>query len=116
MFLSYEIIILTETWLTSDITDAELGFDSFKIFRLDRNPNISPHAQGGGVLIAIKSSLILFPVTLSHPDVEQVFAIISLNSTLLLIGSTYLPHSSSLSVIESHLTTVENLLTSLKPN
>jgi len=43
MFLSYEIIILTETWLTPDITDEELGFERFKIFGLDRNPDNSPH-------------------------------------------------------------------------
>ncbi|KAL5240439.1 hypothetical protein ACI65C_007849 [Semiaphis heraclei] len=51
---------------------------------------------------------------LNYLNVEQVFAILSLGSSSLLIGSTYLPPSSSLSVIESHLSTVENLITTLK--
>lgn len=31
-FITYDIIILTETWLSSDIADFQLGFDGFLIF------------------------------------------------------------------------------------
>lgn len=36
-FLDYDILLLTETWLSSDIVDTELGFTGFTIFRADRN-------------------------------------------------------------------------------
>lgn len=76
IFLPYEIIILTGTWLTPDITDAELGLDRFKIFRLDMNPDNSPHSRGGYVLIAINTSLTSSPVMLNHLNVEKVCAIL----------------------------------------
>lgn len=116
MFLSYDIIIVTETWLTPDFIDSELGLYNFKIFRLDRNPFNSSHSRGGGVLIAVKSTVTTSPVILNLSDVEQVFAILSLNSTTFLIGSIYLPPLSSPSVIELHFSTLDHLLTTYKPN
>lgn len=41
MFHFYDIIILTETWLTPDISDSELGFAGFQVIRLDINHNNS---------------------------------------------------------------------------
>lgn len=114
MFLSYDIIIVTETWLTPDFIDSELGLYNFKIFRLDRNPFNSSHSRGGGVLIYYSIYIIIVILNLS--DVEQVFAILSLNSTTFLIGSIYLPPLSSPSVIELHFSTLDHLLTTYKPN
>jgi len=57
LFDSYDIIILTETWLTPNIDNAELGFVGYHIFRFDRNSHTSSSTRGGGVLIAIKSNL-----------------------------------------------------------
>ena len=57
LFDSYDIIILTETWLTPDIGNAELGFVGFHIFRFDRNSYSSSSTRGGGLLIAVKSNL-----------------------------------------------------------
>lgn len=85
MFLSYELIILTEIWLTLDITDAEFGLDSFKIFRLDSNPDNIPYSRDEGVLITINTSIIPSLVTLSHPDVEPIFTILFLSYTSLLL-------------------------------
>lgn len=109
MFLSYAICILTETWLTADISDAELGFNNFNIFRLYRNPNNSLHSRDGGVLIAIKSSFTSSPVS-------KVYLMLSKYFTSLLIGSTQLPPSCSLSVIESNHSLVDHLPTAHKPN
>ena len=116
MFLSYDIIILTETWLSPDITDGELGFNSFKIFRLDRNPNNSFHSRGGGVLIAVNSEIISNPVFSINSNVEHLFALLSVHSSSILIGATYLPPSSPTTVIESHLSTIDHLLITLKPD
>lgn len=37
LILNYDILILTKTWLSSAIVNAELGFTRFTIFRADRN-------------------------------------------------------------------------------
>ncbi|CAI6355055.1 unnamed protein product [Macrosiphum euphorbiae] len=116
MFHFYDIIILTETWLTPDISDSELGFSGFQVIRLDRNHNNSTSTRGGGVLIAIKNTRSFQPISLTVSNVEQVFVLLSLNSGHLLVGGVYLPPRSPLSVVESHTTSVEHIISSYKPN
>ncbi|XP_060876918.1 uncharacterized protein LOC132949850 [Metopolophium dirhodum] len=116
MFHFYDIIILTETWLTPDISDSELGFAGFQVIRLDRNHNNSTSTRGGGVLIAIKDTRSFQPISLTVSNVEQVFVLLSLNSGHLLVGGVYLPPRSPLSVVESHTTSVEHIISSYKPN
>lgn len=115
MFLSYDIIILTKTWLFLDYSDVELGSDYFTIHRLDMNINNSSHSPGGGVLIAVNSSIIS-PITVTNPRLKHVFVLFSIDHSSLLIESTYLPHSSSILIIESHLSTIEQLLSNHKPD
>lgn len=45
------VIIITETWLHKDITDAEIAFPHYKIHRYDRD------SRGGGVAILFLESL-----------------------------------------------------------
>jgi len=113
MFHFYDIIILTETWLTPDISDSELGFAGFQVIRHDRNHNNITSIRGGGVIIAIKNTR-SFHATVSN--VEQVFVLLSLNSRRLLVGGVYLPPRSPLSVVESHTSSVEHIISSYKPN
>ena len=49
---NYDIIILTETWLNSSTNDSELNLRNYNIHRKDRED-----AVGGGVLVAIRSTL-----------------------------------------------------------
>lgn len=35
---NYVFIVLTETWLNSDVFDSELGFDNYNIYRCDSPP------------------------------------------------------------------------------
>jgi len=116
MFSNYDVIVLTETWLTPDIKDAELGFIGFQVYRLDRNPNTNSFSRGGGVFIAIKSSLKSHPVPLNVSNVEQVYSLLSINTNNLLVGCVYLPPVSPLTIVESHLSSVENVLSKLKPH
>jgi len=115
MFYIYDVIVLTETWLPPDIKDAGLGFVGFKVYRLDRNPNNSSFSSGGGVLIAIKSSLTSHPVPLNISNVEQVLALLSINTNNLLLGCLYLLPASPLTIVESHLSSIENVLSNFKP-
>jgi len=91
MFHFYDIIILTETWLTPDISDSELGFAGFQVIRLDRtHNNSSSSSRGGGVQIFIKNTRSFQPISLIGSNVEQVFVLLSLNSCHLLVGGIIL--------------------------
>uniref|UniRef100_A0A1Y1M7D6 Uncharacterized protein n=1 Tax=Photinus pyralis TaxID=7054 RepID=A0A1Y1M7D6_PHOPY len=50
---SYDIIILTETWLNNSILSNELFDDRYLVFRKDRDKVTTHLKDGGGVLIAI---------------------------------------------------------------
>lgn len=68
----YDVIVLTETWLRSDISDAELTSD-YTLFRCDRSVSTSMFTRGGGVLVAVKSTLRFSEVSLSNcSQLEQV--------------------------------------------
>ncbi|KAF0762629.1 Uncharacterized protein FWK35_00008237 [Aphis craccivora] len=60
-----------ETWLTSEISDSELGFAGFRVIRLDRNQNNSTSIRGGDVLTAIKNTRSFQPISLTVSNVEQ---------------------------------------------
>lgn len=62
LFCSYDIVILTETWLSSDFNKADLGLTNICIFGLDRHHNNSNLSRGGGVLLTVKTSLKIPPV------------------------------------------------------
>ena len=67
----FDIVVLNETWLTKNIHNNEiLAPDAYHIFRADRNESTHPtdpqnstkfRKNGGGVLIAIKTSLDIKP-------------------------------------------------------
>jgi len=115
LFYFYDVIILTETWLTPNIDNSELGFFGVQMIRLDRNSNNSSLLRGCGVLIVTNNSLKFRPITLNISNVEQTFVLLSFNSNYLLIGGVYLPPHSPLSVVKSHVASVEQLISSYKP-
>ena len=47
-----DVIIITETWLTSDVTDNEVDLPNFVVHRTDRQTR-----KGGGVVIYLKKCL-----------------------------------------------------------
>lgn len=60
-----DIMVLSETWLKSTITDNMIAIDGYNIFRADRS------GKGGGVAIYVKSKF-LSSVTLSVSRVKQL--------------------------------------------
>lgn len=70
---SYDIFILTESWLTEEFTNAELCLDGYIIFRCDSR-------CGGGVLITVKNKLL--PNIIISPSVEQLFVFVSIPSCI----------------------------------
>lgn len=54
---NYDIIVLTETWLTPDIADSEVIDSRYTVYRCDRDRIASGRSDGGGVLVAVRSEL-----------------------------------------------------------
>lgn len=53
----YDLILLTETWLQSDIMNSEICDSRYDIFRCDRNLAMTHKSTGGGVMICVRSEL-----------------------------------------------------------
>lgn len=59
LLFNYDIICITETWLSGknkEIFDSELFNESYQIYRRDRDSKTSKKKTGGGSLIAVKKS------------------------------------------------------------
>ena len=85
---AYDILIFTETWLSSQTSDDELLIPNFqKPFRLDRDDRI-----GGGVAIYLRDTL--FGISrrdLHIPSLEALWIEVRLNNRPYLIGGFYRP-------------------------
>ena len=90
----YDIIILSETWLTSYQSDRELSLYNYNIFRCDRSLLTSNLSRGGGVLIAIKSTLTCIAIDNPDDTIEQTWVLMNTNQKRLVIGCVYIPPSS----------------------
>lgn len=62
---SFNIIILSETWLTDAVNSTELFPNVYNVVRADRNFKKVNRSKGGGVLIAISNEIIYSPVDCS---------------------------------------------------
>lgn len=71
-FLIMYIIILTETWLLSNINDTEFRLVGYYLIRHSSNPNNSSLYRGREVLVAIIFSFKYFQITFSVKNVEQI--------------------------------------------
>ena len=95
----FDVICLTETGLSPDVNSAELFGPGYTVFRKDRSFDICDLTRGGGVLIAVKSSL--SPIAVSLPntfdpiiDIVVVKVKLAMNKSLFLL-TTYIPPSIS---------------------
>ena len=95
---SYDIIAVTETWLTDNISDSELLEYGYTIYRRDRQVKIE-----GGVLLAVKSN-ISSNCRFDHDGSDLETACIELSrpdSTKLLVTVTYRPPNADLEFLNS---------------
>ena len=101
-----DIISGSETWLNPNIHSSEIFNSNYEIFRKDRSD------KHGGVLLAIKSSLIAEEIIIEpKTNVESVFCKISRhNSPPLIVGSIYRPPNSNI----EYMTDLCNQLINLK--
>lgn len=91
-----DIVVATETWLRPDIKDGEIGAlndfsNDYNIYRKDRTT-----AGGGGVMIAVKKTLISNVADGRDTDCEILWVQIRLKDDKLLnVGGFYHPHTQS---------------------
>ena len=113
----FDILCLSETWLSQDIMDSELFPCEFKIFRADRNFAASGKCRGGGVLLAHSASLQSFCQSLSKynfpPEIDIVCVSFKLsrNLTVLVI---YIPPAVNQNIYDSFLEGLTLLLSDLR--
>jgi len=81
-----DILIGTETWLTSDIKNSELLLDDYDVYRRDRTNQL-----GGGVLVCVRKTLNSSNIKLITTS-EAVFVKVQFkNKKPIVIGSIYRP-------------------------
>lgn len=91
----YDILVMVETNLVPDIGDSELGLNDFSVFRCDRSSANNAKESGGGVLIAVNSSLQCHQLVTGVLDVECVFVLIRSNKASIVVGAVYIPPNMS---------------------
>ena len=65
---AYDIICLTETWLTNDVPDGALFLNGYSLLRSERPAKANGNSSHGGVLIAIRNSISFYQIPLNLPD------------------------------------------------
>ena len=78
----YDVVAVTETWLTSDISDSELLPWGYDIYRCDREclAYLGESSRGGGTLLACRSYLRCNPVCLTRNNNGLELSAIELNT------------------------------------
>lgn len=74
----YDVILLTETWLTEGINNSELFNDRYTVWRQDRDYSATKQKLGGGVLIATRKGLTVMPQPTFHSTAEDLWVTITL--------------------------------------
>ena len=79
--VTYDIIIIVETWLNDSYINIDNIFKGYRIYRLDRNLRTSPFSRGGGVLVAVRDIFVSSLVKICVDRIEQIFVKVHFNHT-----------------------------------
>lgn len=98
--ISYDVLVLTETWLTPNFYNNELYMDNFTVYRKDRLADTSPFSRGGGVLVAVSNNIQSIGLP-SSPNIEDVFVLLGSGKNIVIMGAVYFPPRSPSDVYQS---------------
>lgn len=113
---TYDIIILTETWLINDICDSEFIDQRYTVYRCDRDRTATKKLDGGGVLVAVLKELRTSAVTHTNNYLSQFVehVLISLPSTQKcknhIISAVYIPPKTKEDIYESYLKSLQTII------
>lgn len=109
----FDVILLTETFLSPDINNEELNLTNYHIFRCDRTVLTSSCTRGGGVLAAVNSQLAVKILQSPITDVEHLFLDVTLkNKNRIIIGLVYIPPSSPVEIYDKFCSSIYMVLES----
>lgn len=111
---NFQVIGLSETWLSVDVNDAEVFPSCYSVFRADRNFAATGLSRGGGVLLAVENSIKSSVIDVnimktSFPSIDILGCKVYLTNVSLLMFVLYVPPSISLAEFESFFETFESL-------
>ena len=91
-----DVICIVESWLDKEISDSELSLDGYNVSRVDRN------RHGGGILIFVKSTLVLKVVFNGNCNLELLIVSVSNScNRQCCIGVLYRPPDSNHLVLDN---------------
>lgn len=104
----YDIVTVTETWLSQNIPNEHVLINGYKLFRNDRS------GRGGGVAIYVKSCLdkVVLVDCISYISFEQLWVSFILKNKYYCVGVIYRPPNSH---INDFLTNFDDTLSILAP-
>lgn len=111
----YDVIALTETSLIPSINDCELfNLNDFMVYRCDRNALNSRNIIGGGVLIAIRSSVMSEAVVVEDTEnVEMVIVKCIFSKRITYLCCLYIPSGSCTDVYFQYASAIERVLNNI---
>lgn len=110
---SYDVIIITETWLNDAVFNEELFGPDWFVYRKDRQSNFDDR-EGGGVLIAVNNRFVSSSIPSLANTLEQLSVKISLTSSKnICINVAYIPPDCDVDVYMNYVQHLTNVLDNL---
>ncbi len=115
---SFEIIVITESWLSSLIDDNLIRIPGYVTYRRDRLNN----QRGGGLCTYINSRLNVIGLrNLGEPDIESQWFLVKMNRlprgiNSIILGTVYHPPQSDDRILRSHIFNCLDSLLAAYPN
>lgn len=118
---TYDIICITESWLSSDVFDNELFPDFYSVFRADRKFDILNKNRGGGAILALQSKYFSQLINVDRivsdcPQIDIVGCLIKFNHVQFIIYVLYIPPDISFTDFETFLSLFEEINVSYNLN
>lgn len=108
---AYDVFLLTETWLTDEYSNAELGCPGYHLFREDRDNNLTGKSRGGGVMCGVASRLTAMRINLDsqRSKYDEIWIRITVPEGKILVCTVYFPPLSPAEDYQRHCENIERL-------
>ena len=108
-------MLITETWLNQSIYDSELFTDYYNVIRRDRDFEMVGRSRGGGVLMALKHSILFDVIDTGNfrtmaPMIDLVICRCLLGEVQVFIVLIYVPPAASSDDVEAVTSALEAIL------
>mgnify|MGYP002803580434 FL=1 len=115
---SFDIIVITESWLNSDVTDNYVSQSGYKTFRRDRNDD----QRGGGICTYIREQLNAVEICdMNDPEIESQWLLIKTDRlprgiNTIILGTIYHPPRKDDRCLRAHIFKCLDHLLTVYPN